>query len=166
MAFILVASGGSHDDAWHRNVVVSKNLAAIKEIKTKKENARDFIAGCRTQLDNFIREWEKNNPFDNSILEKIVDVPKWPAGVNHRLITKEMRIERDTIRSFNLKSIERNREAILAHTKLRWIAERDFCENLGLFEVLDKNVFVEGFISYRMYQEIDVYYEIEEIEEI
>lgn len=167
MAFILVASGGSYDDAWHRNVVMSKNLAAIEEVKTKKENERDFIAACNEQLSEFIKEWEKENPFDNSVLEKVVDIPKWPAGIDQRLITKEMRIERDTIRSFNLQVTARNREAVLAHTKLRWIAERNFCENLGLFNVLDKILFAEGFISYRLYhQEIDVTYEIEEIEEI
>lgn len=166
MAFILVASGGSYEDAWRRNVVMSKNLAAIEEVKNKKENDRDFIAACQGQLNEFIKEWEKKNPFDSNALEKVVDVPKWPAGIDQRLITKEMRVERETIRSFNLQVTARNREAILAHTKLRWIAEREFCENLGLFNVLDKLVFTEGFISYRLYQEIDVAFEIEEIEEI
>ena len=166
MAFILVASGGSYEDAWQSNVAVSRDKIAIEELKIKKENEREFIAACSEKLDAFIKEWEMKNPFDPNILEKTVAVPKWPSGIDQRMITKEMRIERDTVRNFNNQVCFRNSERITRHNKLRMVAELEFCEALELFDVVDRESFHESFISYRLHQHINVRYEIEEVEEI
>lgn len=166
MAFILVASGGSYEDAWQSNIAVSKDQLAIEQLKLKKENEREFIESVSEKLGEFIKQWEAENPFDANSLEKTVDVPKWPSGIDQRLITKEMRIERDTIRNFNTQVCFRNSERTVAHNKLRMAAEYAFCESQLLFDVINKEEFHESFISYRLHQHIDMRYEIEEVEEI
>lgn len=166
MAFILVAFGGSYDDAWQNNVAVSTDEAAITALKVKKESEREILISCSKKLNEFVKEWEKKNPFDSNLLEKTANLPKWPSGIDQRMITKEMRSERESICAYNNGVNDRNRAQLLAHNKLRIDAEHEICEELGLFNVLDRSLFANSFITHRLYQFIDVQYQIEEIEEI
>ena len=115
MAFILVAFGGSYEYAWRSNVVVSRDLHKIELLKGEKELRQQQIDEIREKLEAFEKQWHAENPFDDSLQEKVMDIQKWPSGIDQRLITKEMRAERESIRKFNAEVNARNGARRLAY---------------------------------------------------
>lgn len=168
MAFILVAFGVSYEDAWRKNVAVSRELEKIVALKEAKESRIKVIDEIRTKLEEFTKEWEASNPFDQASIEKLVEIPKWPSGIDQRLITKEMRAERQSIKDFNEEVNRRNSERHTAYRDRRLAAEIEFLRPLGLFELVKEENISEGYysIAYRLYCITDRQYEIEEVEEI
>ena len=114
-------------------------------------------------------EYDKLHPFDDSVIEKMQVVPKWQPGIDQRLITKEMRAERESIRAFNMEVSIRNSERIMANNKWRNQALLDFAVSAGLdFADLAnseeaKNISAIGITS-RLRRDTDVAYRIDEVD--
>ena len=169
MIFILVAFGGSYEDAWRANVAASTDKAKIEQLKILKEGRREKIKVCKDQITEFCNRWDEANPFDQTSLEKTVDVPKWPSGINQKLITKEMRIERDTIRKFNDGVLQRNAAKQVEHRNRRVAAEKEYAREIGLFDIISEEKFTGSSyysLSYELYSRCETNYEIDEVKEI
>jgi len=167
MAFILVAFGGSYEDTWRSNVVVSRDLHKIELLKEEKELKQKAIDEIRGKLEAFEAKWNAENPFDNSTQEKTVDIPKWPAGIDQRLITKEMRVERETIKKFNAEVNARNAARHIAYHEKKIQAEKQFLVSINAFDVINPEELGNTYsIAYDLYSMTDHQYEIEEVEEI
>ena len=168
MIFILVAFGGSYEDAWRANVAASTDKSKIEELKILKEERREKIKVCKDQITKFCNQWDEANPFDQTSLEKTVDVPKWPSGINQKLITKEMRIERDTIRKFNDGVLQRNAAKQAEHRNRRVTAEKEYAREIGLFDIIPEEKLTGSYysLSYELYSRCETNYEIDEVKEI
>ena len=168
MIYILVAFGGSYEDAWRANVAASTDKTKVEELMANKEDRREKLKVCKQQLEEFCNQWDEANPFDQSTVEKLVDVPKWPSGIAQNLITKEMRIERDTIRKFNEGVNQRNAARYAEHRALRAVAEKEYARSIGLFELIPEEKFSFTFYSlgYELFNRCDTNYEIDEVKEI
>lgn len=168
MIFILVAFGGSYEDAWRANVAASTDKPKIEQLKTNKEERREKLKVCKQQIQEFCDRWDEANPFDQTTLEKVVDVPKWPSGIAQKLITKEMRIERETIREFNNGVMQRNAAKNAEHRKRRIEAEFEYARSIGLFDLIPEEKFTGACysLSYELYNRCETNYEIDEVKEI
>lgn len=167
MAYILIAFGGSYEDAWRSNIVVSRDLHKIELLKGEKELHRDTILEIKRTVEEYSEWWRKANPFDDSSMEKTVNLPKWPSGIDQRLITKEMRIERDTIKKFNDGVNQRNAARNMEYRTRNYNAEKDFARTLGLFELVSEES-TQTYLSipYSLISYSDLNYEIGEVKEI
>jgi hypothetical protein len=168
MIFILVAFGGSYEDAWRANVAASTNKTKIEQLKADKEKRREKLKVCKQQIQTFCDRWDEANPFDQTTLEKVVDVPKWPSGITQKLITKEMRIERETIREFNNGVMQRNAARNYEHRNRRIEAEFEYARSIGLFDIIPEEKFTGAYysLSYELYTKCETNYEIDEVKEI
>lgn len=167
MAYILQVSGGQYDAAYTSNVAVSRNLRKIELLKTELERKRDLIVDIYNKTSKHSREWDEANPFDHEAQEQTLAVPKWPAGLDQRLITQDMRDERNTIKNINEGICVRNSARSQAWVDRYHEAELAHARELGLFDV-----FPESELQY--YHSVtsaiskfsSMFYSIEIIEEI
>jgi hypothetical protein len=167
MAYVLIAVGGSYEGAWRSNVAASRDLHKIELLKAEKEFQRDAILEIKAKVEEFSMQWRLDNPFDTSSIEKVLNVPKWPAGMSQKMITKEMSDHRECIRKFNQEAQQRNAARQLEYREKNYNAEKEFARALGLFDLVKEDstrAFYCVALSLSDYS--GTYYEIEEIEEI
>ena len=163
--YLLVASGGSYEDAWEKVELASKDKSKLEAEKFKREELRDFCKEAIKKIESFVEDWNSINPM--VILEELAAVPKWPSGLDQRLITKEMKAERQTLVQFNKEVLARNHQKISEHNTKRFTAEVEYGEHIGLFERVPKENFTQGWsVAYLLYPYIEAQYEIQEVEEI
>jgi hypothetical protein len=115
--YLLVASGGSYEDAWEKVELASKDKSKLEAEQVKREGLRDFCKEVIKQLESFVDDWNSVNVME--ALEEPANVPKWPSGLDQRLITKEMKAERQSLTQFNKEVLARNHQKISEHNNKR-----------------------------------------------
>lgn len=93
------------------------------------------------------------------------------AGMDQRLITKEMRIERDTIREFNAQVAKRNSDRMVAHNQKRNVAMLEFALSIGLSkedlpDFDPANVLSDMPLTSRLYIATNVEYRVDSVDKI
>ncbi len=130
--YVAIAFGGSYEDAWENNVAASKDRLKIERY-VEDQNARIArLTEIELAVRQFAEEYDKKNPFDRSTYEAAFDVPKWPAGMDQRLITSEMRAERESIKKLNAEIAQRNHARMTSHNEARNEAINSFAFAHGL----------------------------------
>ena len=163
--YLLVASGGSYEDAWEKVELASKDKSKLEAEQVKLEGLRDFCKELMAKLSSFVEDWNAVNA--GPPLEELAEVPKWPSGLDQRLITREMKAERQTLVQFNKEVLARNHQKISDHNGKRFAAELEYAEHLGLFDRVPKENFTQGWsVAYLLYPYLEAKYEIQEVEEI
>ena len=163
--YLLVASGGSYEDAWEKVELASKDKSKLEAEQVKREGLRDFCKEVIKQLESFVDDWNSVNVME--ALEEPANVPKWPSGLDQRLITKEMKAERQSLTQFNKEVLARNHQKISEHNNKRFAAEVEYAEHLGLFDRVPKENFTQGWsVAYLLFPYLEARYEIQEVEEI
>lgn len=165
--YIAVAFGGSYEDAWESNHVASLDQSKIVRY-VEEQNARIArLKDVEGQLFTFTVEYDKKNPFDRSQMEAQQEVPKWPSGIDQRLITKEMRAERDSIRAFNAEVIARNHQRMMKYNEERNEAMLGFLISIGFdFKDLPNSESAEGLthVASKFHHATDVSYRVDEVD--
>ena len=163
--YLLVASGGAYEDAWEKVELASKDKSKLEGVQVQREQLRDFCKEVIKKLESFVEDWNSVNVMAS--LEELAEVPKWPSGLDQRLITKEMKAERQTLVQFNKEVLARNHRKISDHNAKRFASEVQYAECLGLFEQVPKEQFTQGWsVAYLLHPYLEAQYEIQEVEEI
>lgn len=159
--YISVAYGGAYENAWETNMAASLDLSKIEELNTQQEARVRYLKGIQEQVDAFIVERDNNVCFDrDKEYEKLLDLPKMPS--DNKLITKEMRQERERIRNENAEIAQRNSAKYMEFYNERNDAIEAFARSIGFDEELPDGKKVQSFL----YNETDVSYRIDEVEMI
>lgn len=167
MAFILIAFGGSYEDAWRTNVVVSRDLQKIEMLQAELELKNETINNIRIQLEAFASKWDLENPFDYSIQEKTKDFPNWVGAIDRRFITEEMKEERKAVINFNAEVNTRNSARLVEYRNKKIQAEKEFLKSINAFDVISETEIGYRYsISYDLFNMTNHNYEIEEVREI
>lgn len=102
--FVVVAYGGSYDDAWEQNVVGS----------TSAQKAQDYIDARLLDAERFAEIDAQLSVAAKSIIKQLpagkplLPTKPWPAGLGEKDITPEMRAEREAIQQANAKINQEN----------------------------------------------------------
>lgn len=164
--YIAVSSGGSYEDAWECNCIASLDKQKIVDY-VDGQNARIArLKDFQGKLMAFSFEYDQKNPFNQLEQESQIPVPKWPAGIDQRLITSEMRAERDSIRAFNAEVISRNHQRVIEYNNARNDASIAYLESIG-FDFADLGPEADsGFphITSKFYRATDIVYRVEEVD--
>lgn len=127
--YIVVASGGSYDDAWSNNMFATtdKVVAEAKRAELEAEHVKlgedleKFYQFCRA-LD------EELGPVE---LEARLDWPRWKSGIAQVEITQAMRNERTKIQLKNEQIVRKNAELHQARQAIIRPREEAFLASLG-----------------------------------
>ena len=167
--YIAVAYGGSYEDVWETNLAASFNQEKINSFVNEKVALVERVKAASAKLGEFATEYERLNMFDRSRMDAQKEVPKWPAGIDQRLITKEMRAERESIRAYNAAVISRNHKRMMDHNDRRNEAMVAFLMSIG-FDFKDlsgEEPFSCGVnISTQIYRVTSVSYRVDEVDAI
>jgi|GEM_PF-4723212 len=169
--YLAVAYGGSYDESWERIVVASTNADKIRRYVEEQTARVERLKDVEIKTDSFAVDYDTLHPLDHSIMESLVNLPKWPAGIDQRLITREMRAERNSIRALNDEISTRNRTRVTEHTARRNEALLAFAISVGLNldDLPDAGVLrmanAPGITSL-LYRATDISYRIDEVDTI
>jgi hypothetical protein len=113
--YVIVASGGSYDDAWENAEFVTDDLAKGQACVDKWDAFRDTVINARKKSNEFRTQWLKDNPRPICPTPVLVDVPRWDSKVK---VTKEMRDERKRLEALNSAAA-----TVAAQPYLKWIQD-------------------------------------------
>ena len=166
MLYILIALGGECCYTNKMVIAVSKDLSKIEALKNKKENENKKIKEIFSKLSQFSVKWYNEN-IDAAEYRQKAKIPKWPAGLDQRAITEEMRAEREKIKAFNAAVDEYNNNLQKAFSLKGIEAEKEYLKSINAFDILSESEYDANNHSFiHVYGAVDCDYAIEEIEEI
>jgi hypothetical protein len=93
--FVVVASGGEHDDAWQSNCVATFDEQLANEYIADRQRQDALFNERNAKLDDYEEQYVQENP--RPAIPAVPQAPRWPAGMGKHQITAEMRAERDRI---------------------------------------------------------------------
>jgi hypothetical protein len=112
--FVLIASGGQYDEKWSYPILASSDFDKLNAVKTTLESQQAEKIQQRSEYYQFMDTWRKTNPDPKPGTRPALHRPSF-SGLDHRLITAEMREERKRIDDENDNIRIENHKPIADH---------------------------------------------------
>ena len=96
--YVIVASGGSYDDAWSKAEFVTSDEKLGQYYVDRMNAFRDEVEAARDTLNKWATQYRKDNPRPSTESGTLYAIPKWTGN---QKITQEMRNERKRLEDLN-----------------------------------------------------------------
>lgn len=125
--YVIIARGGSYDDAWERAEFVTDDKTKGDEyVAAMNKLAAEVIDG-HGHIEKHMQHWRVDNPCPAPLLFVELAVPSF-SGIGNKNITKEMRDNRDNIRNQNMRMAAESQEPVNKWYKSQHEAREQFIE--------------------------------------
>jgi hypothetical protein len=139
--YVVIASGGSYDDAWSHPEFVTPDQKLGQHYVDRMNAFSEEVAAAIDNMNQFDTAWRMANPRPAmSYLDDgdVVVVPRWTSN---QKITQEMRDERRRLEEINSEALKRRMAPINEWTQRWWAAHNEYKASLSkeIQHGIDKN---------------------------
>ena len=112
--FIIIAGGGSYDDAWSRAEFITDDEDKGKAYCEKMNALAEKVRDAQMQIAKWQQHYLLNNPRPGFTKPELLDVPKWKSSDK---VTAEMRAERKRLEELNNAITQAAHKPMLDHSQ-------------------------------------------------